>query len=55
MNFLVTYVAHVSLAGDNLVTMLLKPSYTTQDSEKVNLFFSLDNNNQPKKYGPSEL
>ena len=27
-----------SFLGDNLVSMLLKPSYTTQESEKVYIF-----------------
>ena len=29
------WVEQISLSGDNLMSMLLKPSYTTQDSEKV--------------------
>ena len=32
--------------GDNLVSMLLKPSYTTQESEKVGVKKMLKNHNK---------
>ena len=31
-----------NLPGDNLLSMLLKPSFTTNESEKVNKFFRFD-------------
>ena len=40
LNYRFKFVLHIQiqtsmLSGDNLVSMLLKPSYTTQESEKV--------------------
>ena len=35
--FLNLHNAYNLLTGDNLVSMLLKPSYTTQESEKVRI------------------